>query len=175
MVDYIITVTYGAGGKVSPEGAVKVKEGADLKLKIEPTNGYTVGTVLVDGNPDKLTGDAYLFSNVIHDHTFDLKFIASIDGSKPVKAGNLVTSKEPTITDLNVIVTPKSKVTGGFAICPHCGSTFGNIIYVKERDHIKCLMCNWESEVTGENKDPLKEIQDSLLLAKPIKPEAIKP
>lgn len=176
MVDYIIKVTYGANGKISPEGNVTVKEGTDKEFKVAPEKGYTVGKLLVDGEPAKFSGDVYTFINVLKNYTLDVTFIDSIDGTKPVKVGELTTSVAPTVTNLNVVVTTSSKATGGFAICPICGSTFGNIIYDKVTDHIKCLMCKWESGAVGTTKDPLKEIQDSLMTAKPIKPTAtVKP
>jgi hypothetical protein len=169
MVDYTITVTCGANGKVSPDKDVKVKEGVDKEFKINPDKGYTLDKLLIDGNQDKLDGDVYTFINVLKDHTLDVTFMDAIDGSKPVKAKDLTTSTNTVFKELNVIVTPKSKANGGFVICPKCGATFGNIIYVPGTDNVKCLMCNWTSGAIGISKDPLKDIHEKLKTAKPVK------
>jgi predicted DNA-binding antitoxin AbrB/MazE fold protein len=172
-MSYIITVTYGANGIVSPEKEVEVKEGADQEFKIVPNKGYTLNKLLVDRSPAKLDGDIYTFVKVTNNHTLDVTFINAIDGSKPVMVSELTASTNVVFKNLNVIVTPKAKASGGFVVCPRCGATFGNIIYVPGTDNVKCLMCNWTSGAIGISKDPLKEIQEKLVIAKPIKPTEI--
>ena len=170
MVDFIITATAGANGKISPEGNVNVKEGDDQEFKVDPANLYQVDTFLVDGAPATLAYGKYKFVNVVTTHTISVTFTDTviIDGSKPVKIGDVILTSNPVFNELVVIVTPKSAGNGGFVICPECGATFGNILYIESTDTVTCLMCGWK-EVIGDNNDPLAEIHKELKLAKPPK------
>jgi hypothetical protein len=74
MVDYTIKVKYGANGKVSPEGSVKVLEGADQEFKIAPEAEYKLDKILVDGVEAYGKDDIYKFEKVAKNHTLDVTF-----------------------------------------------------------------------------------------------------
>jgi hypothetical protein len=74
MVDYTIKVKCGANGKVSPEGSVKVLEGADQEFKIAPEAEYKLDKILVDGVDAHGEADLYKFRKVTANHTLDVTF-----------------------------------------------------------------------------------------------------
>ena len=71
---HTITASAGPDGSISPEGAVSVGHGQSQTFTVTPDAGYRVDTVLVDGEPETLTGDTYAFENVTRDHTIDVTF-----------------------------------------------------------------------------------------------------
>jgi hypothetical protein len=95
---YTITATAGAGGSISPSGAVTVNEGTDKAFTITPDANYAVLDVLVDGvSVGAVTG--YTFTNVTADHTISATFsrvnelpVAVADVSTP---GHTVTVGTP--------------------------------------------------------------------------------
>ena len=74
---YIITVTCGEGGEITPDGGsdneVEVRKGNDQTFRISADNGYRISDVLVDGesvgNVDK-----YTFEDVDEDHKIEAIF-----------------------------------------------------------------------------------------------------
>ena len=74
---YIITVTCGEGGEITPDGGsdneVEVRKGNDQTFRISADNGYRISDVLVDGesvgNVDK-----YTFEDVDEDHEIEAIF-----------------------------------------------------------------------------------------------------
>jgi len=74
---YTITATAGANGTISPSGDVTVNEGADQAFSIEPSPGYQVADVLVDGSSvGALT--SHTFTNINDNHTIDATFVAVV-------------------------------------------------------------------------------------------------
>ena len=71
---FTITATAGAGGSISPPGAVVVNSGADQEFTITPDLGYVVEDVLVDGGSVGAV-TSYTFTNVTADHTIDASFV----------------------------------------------------------------------------------------------------
>ena len=70
-----ITASAGAGGTISPSGAVSVACGADQPFSITPDAGYEVLDVKVDGvSLGAIT--SHTFSSVSRDHTIDATFSA---------------------------------------------------------------------------------------------------
>ena len=69
----MITATAGAGGSITPSGALAVDYGGSKSFVITPDTGYTVSDVLVDG---KSVGAAvnYTFNNITADHTITATF-----------------------------------------------------------------------------------------------------
>lgn len=70
---YTITATAGAGGTISPYGAVEVQAGQSRTFRITPKNGYMVADVLVDW---KSVGavESYTFRSVDEDHEIRATF-----------------------------------------------------------------------------------------------------
>ena len=74
---YIITVTCGEGGEITPDGGsdneVEVRKGNDQTFRISANNGYRISDVLVDG---KSVGnvDKYTFKDVDEDHEIEAIF-----------------------------------------------------------------------------------------------------
>ena len=74
---YTITSAAGAGGAISPLGAVIVNGGSDKTFTITPTVGFHISDVLVDGGS---VGPVYLytFSSVMADHTIQATFTPNL-------------------------------------------------------------------------------------------------
>ena len=70
---YTITATAGAGGSISPSGAVSVGCGANQAFSIAPDPGYHILDVLVDGGSIGAQS-SYTFTNVAANHTIDASF-----------------------------------------------------------------------------------------------------
>jgi hypothetical protein len=75
-VQYTLTASAGAGGSISPSGAVTVNSGASQSFSIAASAGYTIASVTVDGsNQGAIT--SYTFSNVTAGHTIAATFATS--------------------------------------------------------------------------------------------------
>jgi hypothetical protein len=72
-----ITASAGAGGIITPSGAVSVDCGSDQAFAITPTGGNSVLDVLVDGSSVGPVG-AYTFTNVTANHTISATFAAGV-------------------------------------------------------------------------------------------------
>jgi PKD repeat protein len=73
---FVITASAGAGGAISPSGAISVDYGASQTFTITPNAGYHVLDVLVDGASVGAVA-SYTFENVAAAHTIAVSF--SID------------------------------------------------------------------------------------------------
>ncbi len=73
VVNWTITASAGAGGSISPDGAVTVAGGADQAFAITAGTGYHVADVLVDGVSVGAVA-SYTFSAVGADHTIAASF-----------------------------------------------------------------------------------------------------
>lgn len=75
---YAITVTQGAGGRISP-AAASVAKGSDKTFTITANEGYRIADVLVDG---KSVGavSSYTFENVTARHTIEARFEKAEEG-----------------------------------------------------------------------------------------------
>lgn len=69
-----ITASAGAGGQISPSGAVKIEYGKNQSFAIIPNSGYLIENVVVDG-VSKGAVSSYTFTNVTADHTIQATFI----------------------------------------------------------------------------------------------------
>ena len=70
---HTITASAGAGGTISPSGAVIVGEGSNQTFTITPNPGYTVRSVIVDGsNRGAIT--SFTFTNITSSHTISAYF-----------------------------------------------------------------------------------------------------
>ncbi len=73
---FTLTATAGAGGSISPAGAVPVDYGASRTFTITPDDGYTVAGVTVDGASVGALS-SYTFTNVKAGHTIAASFVES--------------------------------------------------------------------------------------------------
>ena len=71
--EYVITVTAGKGGTISPKGIVNVTDGENQTFIITADNGYEVREVKVDGT-DIGPVTSYSFEKVTDDHTLYVVF-----------------------------------------------------------------------------------------------------
>jgi len=71
---YTITSTAGAGGSISPSGAVTVLSGGSQTFTIAPDPGYHVTDVLVDGSSDGAVTN-FTFTDVTTNHTISASFV----------------------------------------------------------------------------------------------------
>ncbi|MGH2570718.1 MAG: T9SS type A sorting domain-containing protein, partial [bacterium] len=72
---FTVTASAGAGGSISPSGAVVVSYGDSLTFTIAPNVGYHVLDVLVDGASVGAVS-SYTFTSVTDDHTIAASFAA---------------------------------------------------------------------------------------------------
>ena len=70
---YTIKATAGAGGSISPNGNVSVREGSDRTFTITPDKGYAVSNVKIDGKSIGAV-KSYTFENVRRNHTIEVSF-----------------------------------------------------------------------------------------------------
>jgi len=70
---HTITASAGAGGVISPSGAVSVAQGADQGFIISPDACYHIADVMVDGGSVGAVA-SYTFTNVVANHTIDASF-----------------------------------------------------------------------------------------------------
>ncbi len=70
---FTITASAGAGGAISPSGAVNVASGGTQTFTITPASGYSLSLVTVDGI-SKGALPTYTFSNVMANHTISAAF-----------------------------------------------------------------------------------------------------
>ncbi|WP_313527512.1 S-layer homology domain-containing protein [Anaerotignum sp.] len=70
---YTIKASADAGGDISPDGTISVREGLNQRFTVTPNNGYQIKDVLVDG---KSVGEktSYIFENVQRNHTIHVLF-----------------------------------------------------------------------------------------------------
>ena len=77
--DPIITATAGAGGALTPSGAVSVPNGSNQNFGISPEAGYRIDDVLVDG-ASVGAPPSYTFEVVRADHTIQASFVPGAVG-----------------------------------------------------------------------------------------------
>jgi carbonic anhydrase/acetyltransferase-like protein (isoleucine patch superfamily) len=70
---YTITATTGAGGSISPSGAVTVAAGASQSFTITPNAGFAVSGITVKGVPLP-AATSYTFNNVTSNQTISVSF-----------------------------------------------------------------------------------------------------
>ena len=74
-----IVATSNAGGLITPSGTVSVIQGNSLTFSIQPSAGYSIGAVTVDGHSVGAV-PTYTFSNVQAQHTIAASFAAVSTG-----------------------------------------------------------------------------------------------
>ncbi len=83
---YKIEATAGEGGSISPSGTVKVAAGADKTFTITADEGYSIGSVIVDGVNYRQVS-SYTFEDVDEDHTISVTFMRGNDPANPDDTG----------------------------------------------------------------------------------------
>src|SRR5206468_1859967 len=73
IITYPITASAGAGGSISPTGAVSVDCGSNQAFTITPDGCHTIADVLVDGSSVGAVS-SYTFTNVTTNHTIAASF-----------------------------------------------------------------------------------------------------
>lgn len=113
---YHITAVSAAGGSITDEGTMNIKEGKDVTYHIYPDSGHVVNYVTVDGeNIGAVT--EYTFSNVDRDHEIYVYFITEA-------ARNVVNKKKLTVVGSYSLANgtgsyqPNTKVTIDAGIMP---------------------------------------------------------
>ncbi len=94
--EYIISVTVGKGGSVSPRGRVSIKEGSSVTFTITPDEGYEIREVKVDGQNVGVV-ESYTFSDVRSDHT--IYAIFRVVQSTPEPSPSPTQEPAPQVTD----------------------------------------------------------------------------
>ena len=117
-----VTVSVGENGSASVNGAVPVNYGSSLTIDLTPSNGYTVGTLTVDGSEVTPT-IAYTFENITAHHTLTVTFT---EGEAATYTITYVsgTQNAYTVTD-NTITFTEIDAKTVYAIA---GSFNGNIV-----------------------------------------------
>ncbi len=120
ITSYTITASAGAGGSISPAGAVTVYEGTSQTFAITPDVGFAVSDVLVDGGSVGAVG-SYTFSGVTADHTIAASFYAvpTYTITASAGAGGTISPSGP------VLVSEGSSQT--FTITPDTGYSIASL------------------------------------------------
>jgi len=119
---YVITASAGAGGTITPSGAITVNQGGSQTFTLAPAPGYAIAGVTVDGVPKGALA-AYTFSNLMADHT-----IAATFTPNPPATFTLTASAGPggTISPAGAVTVPQ----GGsqtFTITAQAGYTIASV------------------------------------------------
>lgn len=72
-VQYTITATAGANGKVTPEGIITVTQGGSQTFTIIPDSGYVIDTLTIDGSAVAVS-TSYTFSGITSNHSISVTF-----------------------------------------------------------------------------------------------------
>lgn len=97
-VQFAITATAGANGKITPEGTILLNQGGSQTFTITPDSGYVIDTLTVDGSAVAAT-TSYTFSGIALNHTISVTFkpeppvITLQPTDKSVNAGETVVFK----------------------------------------------------------------------------------
>jgi parallel beta-helix repeat protein len=118
---YTITATAGAGGSISPSGAVMVSEGSNQTFTITPDEGYQIVDILVDDISIGSVG-TYNFTNIVQNHTIQVSFIV---GTSEFKVYNINTG-----FGYNNIQAAIDTALNGHAIIVYPGIFYENIKFV---------------------------------------------
>ncbi len=121
---WVLTASAGAGGSITPSGAVGVAQGANQAFTIAATGGGSITGVTVDGVSQGAIA-SYTFTNVTADHTISATFSAPATGPWIMANGNYLESFADLSTWANNFSSPAaatrfaSVATGGTAAIPN--------------------------------------------------------
>lgn len=92
---YIVTVTFGRGGKAIPYGMSKVVENGSITITAIPNEGYSVENMILDGVSLGAV-DSYTLENMSEDHSFYISFVRSAVMPTPTPAPTPTATPSPT-------------------------------------------------------------------------------
>lgn len=72
---FILTVSAGANGSITPSGTVSVSQGSSQTFTAIPNSGYTVDQWFVDGVLVQTGGTTFTLSNITANHTVTVSFV----------------------------------------------------------------------------------------------------
>jgi hypothetical protein len=94
-----IQASSGAGGCISPEGAVPVEQGSEATFAITPATGYKIQKVVVDGTDQGAVSD-YRFQQIDADHQIHALFIPqTFDITATASSGGVVDPAGETVVN----------------------------------------------------------------------------
>ena len=121
LVTHTITASAGAGGTITPSGAVVVNQGSNQTFTIAANAGYTIANVVVDSvSQGAIT--SYAFTNVTADHTISATFNAVPTHTITASAG-----AGGTITPSGAVVVNDGS-NRAFTIAAGSGYTIANVV-----------------------------------------------
>jgi hypothetical protein len=125
---FTITATAGAGGMISPSGAVPVACGASQAFTIVADEHYHVLDVLVDGTPVTPVPSSFTFSDVQANHTIAASFSIDIYTLTVTKIGSgTVTPDAPGLYTYGTVVTLTATAADGWHFVEWGGDTSGTV------------------------------------------------
>jgi hypothetical protein len=135
-VSHTITATAGAGGSISPSGAVSVTSGASQTFTITPNAYYSVSAVLVDGVSVGAVS-TYTFSNVTTNRTIEASFTYTGGGYTGGNNGGYYTNASVTPTSATFDKNGGASVTVTFSSGSYSIRSVknGNYTLVKDKDY----------------------------------------
>ena len=120
-VTYTITASAGAGGSISPSGAVTVSDGADQAFTITPDQNYHIVDVVVDDTTHLGSQTSYTFTDVIADHTISATFaINTYTITASAEAGGSISPSGSIVVNAGV--------TQVFTITPDAGNKIFDVV-----------------------------------------------
>lgn len=127
-----LTATAGPGGRMDPQGSVKVSVGSSQTFAITPDSGFQIAEVKVDGvSQGKLS--SYTFANVSAPHSIEASFALIPPTGQPIFAVNC---GGPRYVDRNgVVFQADTQYSGGspFATTAAIQGTEDDVLYQTER------------------------------------------
>jgi PKD repeat protein len=113
---YYINASSGVGGAIVPSGVVAITPGSNMTFNITPISGYTIQTVMVDGDAKGALG-TYTFSSVTGNHTIAASFrqVTSGGGGGGGGGGYSAPTTTPTTLTTNLVTGYSSGGDGGGA------------------------------------------------------------
>jgi alpha-tubulin suppressor-like RCC1 family protein len=118
---YTINASAGAGGSISPSGAISVNGGSDQTFTFTPDKWFKMQDVLVD-NVSQGAITSYPFTNVTSDHTISVSF--ALDPAPPEPVGWGTTDIAGTSITVNLTYTGPSK----YLVPPDCNNIVFNSV-----------------------------------------------
>ena len=121
---WVITASAGAGGSITPSGAVGVAQGANQAFTIAATGGGSITGVTVDGVAQGAIS-SFTFTNVTADHTISATFSAPTTGPWIMANGNYLEQFGDIASWANNFTSPStatrfaSVATGGSGTIPN--------------------------------------------------------
>jgi uncharacterized repeat protein (TIGR02543 family) len=112
---FTITASAGAGGSISPNGAVAVDCGTNRTFSITALSGYAIGNVLVDLVPQGAIS-SYTFTNVAVGHTISASFVSAGTVSVGAAPGPVTLATDRVSVPVTITRSSSSPAVMAFAV-----------------------------------------------------------